>query len=60
MLLSKYGVFDDKKSIAFKEQEARVLLSSLRIRTPLTQIAVLFCFKRIKQRYNNQTFISRR
>ena len=59
MLLSKCGVFDDKKSITFKEQEARVLSSSLRIRTPLTQIAVLFCFKRIKQRYNNQILISR-
>ena len=41
MLLSKCGVFDNKKSIVFKEQEARVLLSSLRIRTPFSQIAVL-------------------
>ena len=37
-LLSKSLVYNSKKSKFLKEQEARGLLSSLRIRTPLSQI----------------------
>ena len=38
MLLSKYSVCNSKKSKFRKEQEPRGLLSSLGIRTPLSQI----------------------
>ena len=38
MLLSKCTVRESKKSLFIKEQEASGLLSSLGIRTPLTQI----------------------
>ena len=41
MLLSKCAVRDSKKSKFIKEQEAGGLLSSLRIRTPLSQIPLL-------------------
>ena len=41
MLLLKCAVCDSKKSKFIKEQEARELLSSLRIRTPLSQILIL-------------------
>ena len=38
MLLSKYSVCNSKKSKFRKEKEPRGLLSSLGIRTPLSQI----------------------
>ena len=41
MLLSKCAVRDSKKSKFIKEQEAGGLLSSLGIRTPLSQIPLL-------------------
>ena len=41
MLLSKCSVCNGKKSKCLKEQEAEGLLSSLGIRTPLSQIPLL-------------------
>ena len=41
MLLSKCVVCDSKKSRFIKEQEARELLSSLGIKTPLNKIRLL-------------------
>ena len=41
MLLSKYAVYDGKKSKFIKEQEARRLLSSLGIKTPLSKIPLV-------------------
>ena len=41
ILLSKCGVCDCKKSKFIKEQEARGLLSSLVIKTPLNKIPLL-------------------
>ena len=41
MLLSKCSVCNSKKSRFLKKQEARGLLSSLPIRTPLSQIPLL-------------------
>ena len=41
MLLSKCEVCDSKKSKFIKEQELRGLLSSLRIKTPLSKIPLL-------------------
>ena len=41
MLLSKCSLSNSKKSKFLKEQEARGLLSSLGIRTPLSQILLL-------------------
>ena len=41
MLLSKCSVCNSKKSKFVKEQEARGLLSSLGIRTPLSKIPLL-------------------
>ena len=41
MLLSKCSVYNSKKSKFLKEQEPRGLLSSLGIRTPLSQIPLL-------------------
>ena len=41
MLLSKYSVCNSKKSKFLKEQEARGLLSSLGIKTFLSQIPLL-------------------
>ena len=41
MLLSKCAVCNSKKSKFIKEQEARGLLSSIRIKTPLSQIPLL-------------------
>ena len=41
MLLSKCGVCNSKKLICVKEQEARGLLSSLGMKTPLSQIPLL-------------------
>ena len=41
MLLSKYVVRDSKKSKFVKQQEARGLLSSLRIKTPLSKIPLV-------------------
>ena len=41
MLLSKCVVCDSKKSRFIKEQEARELLSSLGIKTPLNKIPLL-------------------
>ena len=41
MLLSKCAVFDSKKSRFMKEQEAIILLSSLGIRTPFSQIPLV-------------------
>ena len=40
MLLSKYSVCDSKSKF-FKQQEARELLSSLGIKTPLNKICLL-------------------
>ena len=44
MLLSKCAVCNSKKSKFIKEQEARELLSSLRMREPLSQIPLLGAF----------------
>ena len=41
MLLSKCSVYNSKKSTFLREQEARGLLSSLGIRTPLSQNPLL-------------------
>ena len=41
MMLSKCSVCNNKKSKFIKEQEARGLLSNLRIRTPLSKIPLL-------------------
>ena len=41
MLSLKYAVCDSKKVRFFKEQEASGLLSSLRIKTPLSKIPLL-------------------
>ena len=41
MLSSKYSVCNSKKSKFLKEQEATGLLSSLGIKTPLSQIPLL-------------------
>ena len=38
MLLSKFSVYNSKNLKFLKEQEARGLLSSLGVRTPLSQI----------------------
>ena len=40
MLLSKCAVFGSKKSKSIKEQEAKGLLSSLGIETPLSKFAL--------------------
>ena len=42
MLLSKCAVCGSKKSKFIKQQEASVLLSSLRIKIPLSKIPFLF------------------
>ena len=44
MLLSKCEVCDSKKSKFVKEQEASGLLSSLGIKTPLSEIALVGSF----------------
>ena len=41
MLLSKYAVCDSKKSEFLKGEEAKVLLSSLGLKAPSTQILLL-------------------
>ena len=41
MLLSKCGVCDSKKPKFIKEQEASRLLSSLRVKAPLSKIPLL-------------------
>ena len=41
MLFSKYAVCDSKKSKFIKEQEASGLLSSLGIKTPLSEIPLV-------------------
>ena len=41
MILSKYAISGNKKSIFIKKQEASGILSSVRIRTPLSKIPVL-------------------
>ena len=41
MLLSKYTVFDSKKSKFIKEQEASGLLSRLGIKIPLSKIPLI-------------------
>ena len=41
MILSKCAICNNKKSRFIKEQEARGLLSSLGIRTPLSKIPLL-------------------
>ena len=41
MLLSKFSACNSRKLKFFEEQEARGLLSSLGIRTPLSQISFL-------------------
>ena len=41
MILSKCAVCDSKNSRLIKEQEARELLSNLRLKTPLTKVPLL-------------------
>ena len=41
MLLSKCAIFDSKKSLFIKQQEASGLLSSLGIKTPLSKIPLV-------------------
>ena len=41
MILSKCVICGSKKSKFIKEQEAKALLSNLRIRTPLSKIPIL-------------------
>ena len=41
MILSKYAICGSKKSKFIKEQQAKGLLSSLGLRTPLNKIPVL-------------------
>ena len=41
IILSKCSICDSKKSKFIKEQQAKVLLSNLRLRTPLNKIPVL-------------------
>ena len=41
MILSKCGIFNSKKSEFIKQQEAKVLLSKLGIKTPLSKIPIL-------------------
>ena len=42
-LLSKCAIYDSKKSIPIKNQEAkRLLLSNLGVRTPLSKVPILF------------------
>ena len=41
MLSLKYAICDDKNSKFMKEQEAKGLLSNLRIKTPLSKIPLL-------------------
>ena len=41
MILSKYAIFGSKKSKFIKNQEAKGLLSSLGIRTPLSKLPLL-------------------
>ena len=41
MILSKCAICDSKKSEFIKEQQAKVLLSNLGIRTPLNKIKLL-------------------
>ena len=40
-LSSKCAVFGSKKSKIFKEQEAKILLSSLGLKTPLSKVPLL-------------------
>ena len=53
MLLSKYAVSISKKSRYTKEQEARGLLSSLGIKTPLSSILLVgrLCFRILTTSY---------
>ena len=41
MLLSKFAVWDSKKSKFIKEKDASGLLSSLRIKTPLSKVRLV-------------------
>ena len=41
MLLSKFSVYDSKKSKCIKKQEASGLLSTLGIKTPLSKMPLL-------------------
>ena len=41
MILSKYAICGTKKSKFIKKQEAKGILSSLRIKTPLSKIPLL-------------------
>ena len=54
MILPKYTICGNKKSYFFKNQEAKVLLSNLGLRTPLSKVPLLgdilfyFCKKLMK------------
>ena len=41
VILSKWAIFDSKKSRFIKNQEAKGLLSNLGIRTPLSKVPIL-------------------
>ena len=41
MLLSKCSVYDSKKSKLIKQHESSALLNSLRIKTPVSKIALV-------------------
>ena len=41
MILSKFAICGSKKSRFIKNQEAKELLSKLRIRTPLSKVPIL-------------------
>ena len=62
MLLSKFSVYDRKKSKFFKEQEASGLLDSLGIKTPLNKVILVvpFCFKTINEWNSQQISLCRR
>ena len=49
LLLSKCAVCDSKKLKFINEQEASELLTNLRIKTPLSKMSLVFCFKSIQQ-----------
>ena len=59
MLLSKCSVCDSEKSIFVKEQQARGLLRSLGIRTPLSKVPLIgtLLFKKYKMNEIVNTFL---
>ena len=62
MILSKCAICDSKKLRFIKNQEAKVLLSNLSFRTPLSKVPILgdIVLSCIKNEWNSkQGFISR-